>query len=53
MLAENNKMLVRRYFGEVVNTGRIDGIEKFISRDYVEILVARYRLQLGLKLFAL
>ena len=33
----NNKDLVRRYYEEVVNTGNLANLEKFISPDYVEI----------------
>jgi predicted ester cyclase len=34
---EDNKLLVRRYYEEVVNTGNVDGIEAFIAPDYTEI----------------
>ena len=33
----NNKDLVRRYYEEVVNTGNLENLEKFISPDYVEV----------------
>jgi len=29
MSAEKNKTIVRRYYEEVVNTGKVDGIEEF------------------------
>jgi DNA polymerase elongation subunit (family B) len=29
---ENNKLIVRRYIEEVINTGKIDEIEKYIQR---------------------
>ncbi len=31
------KLLIRRYIEEVINTGNIDEIEKFISPNYVEV----------------
>lgn len=37
MFIEENKLLVRRFIEEVVNTGKVDQIEDFISPDYVEI----------------
>ncbi|MFX1520656.1 MAG: ester cyclase [Promethearchaeota archaeon] len=37
MSLEENKLLVRRYIEEVINTGKVDTIEEFISPDYVEI----------------
>lgn len=37
MSIEENKLIVREYIEEVVNTGNIDIIEKYISKDYVEI----------------
>jgi predicted ester cyclase len=33
----NNKDLVRRYYEEVVNTGNLANLERFISPDYVEV----------------
>lgn len=36
MSTEENKLIVRRYIEEVVNTGNVDGIARFISPDYVE-----------------
>ncbi len=32
-----NKVLVRRYIEEIINTGNVKEIEKFISPDYLEI----------------
>lgn len=32
-----NKALVRRYYEEVVNTGAVDEVERFVSPDYVEV----------------
>jgi predicted ester cyclase len=32
-----NKLLVRNYIEEIVNTGKVNGIEKYISSDYEEI----------------
>jgi len=37
MSLEENKRLIRRYIEEVVNTGNVDEIERFISPDYCEI----------------
>jgi len=34
---EENKLLVRRYYEEVVNTGDIDLLAEFVSPDYVEV----------------
>lgn len=38
MSIESNKLLVRRYYEEVVNTGNVDSIEEFISPEYTEVL---------------
>jgi predicted ester cyclase len=35
--AEENKVLVRRYYEEIVNTGNVDRLAEFISPDYVEV----------------
>jgi predicted ester cyclase len=37
MSVAENKLLVRRYYEEVVNTGNVDDIAEFISPDYVEV----------------
>lgn len=37
MLSEANKRLVRRYYEEVVNTGAVDEVPRFVSPDYVEV----------------
>lgn len=37
MSTEANKQLVRRYYEDVVDTGEVDGIERFISPEYVEV----------------
>jgi len=34
---EENKLLVRRYYEEVVNTGNVARLAEFISPDYVEV----------------
>jgi predicted ester cyclase len=34
---EENKLLIRRYIEEVVNTGNVDRTAEFISTDYVEV----------------
>ncbi len=36
MGADENKLLVRRYYEEIVNTGDVDRLAEFISPDYVE-----------------
>ena len=33
----DNKELVRSYYEQVVNTGNVDGKERFIAPDYVEV----------------
>jgi predicted ester cyclase len=37
MSIDKNKLLIRRYIEEVINTGNIDEIEKFIAPNYVEV----------------
>ena len=37
IIEKDNKILVRRYYEEVGNTGNIDRIEEFISEDYTEV----------------
>ena len=37
MSIEENKKIVRRYIEEIINTGNVENIEKYISADYVEI----------------
>ena len=37
MSADENKLLVRRYYEEVVNTGNISELAEFISPEYVEV----------------
>lgn len=37
MSPNDNKLLVRRYIDEVINTGNVDEIEKFIGAEYVEV----------------
>lgn len=38
---ESIKNLVRRYYQDVVNTGRVDLIEDFLAPDYVELFDGR------------
>ncbi len=33
MSADQNKAIVRRYYEEVVNTGKVEGIEEFIAEE--------------------
>ena len=37
MSIEENKLLLRRYYEEVVNTGDVDRVGEFVSPDYVEV----------------
>lgn len=37
MSVEENKLLVRPYYEEVVNTGNVDRTAEFVSPDYVEV----------------
>lgn len=37
MSSEENKALVRRYYEDIVSTGRIEEVPRFISPDYVEV----------------
>jgi len=46
MKAEDNRSLVRRFYEEVVNTGNVDLIDRFLSPDYCEVH-DRKRLPLG------
>jgi len=32
----SNKQLVRRYYGEIVSTGKVEDIADFVSENYVE-----------------
>jgi predicted SnoaL-like aldol condensation-catalyzing enzyme len=36
---DQNKLLVRQYYNQVVNTGEVDRIPEFVASDYVEISV--------------
>jgi predicted ester cyclase len=36
MSTAENKLLVRRYIEEVVNTGNVDDLARFISPDYID-----------------
>ena len=38
MSLEENKLLVRRFYEEVVNTGRVEKISHFLSPEYTEVL---------------
>jgi len=37
MCTLENKLLVRRYYEEVVNTGNVAELDRFIAADYVEV----------------
>lgn len=38
MSTDKNKLIVRRFIEEVINTGNVDDIETIISPDYVEVV---------------
>jgi predicted ester cyclase len=45
MSTADNKQLVRRYYEDVVSTGRVEHVPSFIAPDYVEVYEdASYRL---------
>jgi predicted ester cyclase len=48
MSTDENKILIRRYIEEVINTGNVDVIEQFVSPDYAEVFEGR-RYPLGVK----
>lgn len=48
METNENKLIIRHYIEEVINTGNVDQVERFISPDYVEIYEGK-RYQLGIK----
>ncbi len=37
MTTMDNKLLIRQYIAEVINTGNVDEIEKYVSADYTEV----------------
>jgi predicted ester cyclase len=47
MSTANNTILVRRYLEEVVNTGNVSEIEKYLSPDYTEVFEGK-RFPLGI-----
>ena len=47
MSVTDNKLLVRKYIEEVINTGNIDQIERYISVDYTEVFEGK-RYPLGI-----
>lgn len=42
-----NKLLIKRYIDEIINTGNLDEIEQFISPEYVEVYEGK-RYSLGI-----
>jgi predicted ester cyclase len=45
MSLENNKLIVRKYIEEIINTGITDNIENYISQNYTEVFeVKRYEI---------
>lgn len=47
MSAADNKALIRSYIEEVVNSGNVDEMEKYVSSDYTEVFEGR-RYPLGI-----
>ena len=47
MSATDNKVLVRRYIEEVINTGTVSEIERYVSTDYAELFEGK-RYPLGI-----
>jgi predicted ester cyclase len=47
MSLENNKVIVRKYIEEVINTGNTDNIENYISPDYTEVFEGK-RYEIGI-----
>ena len=37
MSTDENKLLIRRFIEEIINTGNVDAIENFIAPNYIEI----------------
>jgi predicted ester cyclase len=37
MSLEQNKLLVRRFYEEIINTGEVDRIESFVAPEYAEV----------------
>ena len=37
MSIDENKLLIRRFIEEIINTGNVDAIERFIASDYTEV----------------
>ena len=48
MSLEQNKTLVRRYYEDVLNTGRVDRIGEFIAPDYAEVYEGK-RYEIGIE----
>ena len=48
MSTTENKLIIRRFIEEIINTGNIDGIEEFISSDYTEVHEGK-RYQIGIQ----
>jgi predicted ester cyclase len=48
MATTDNKLLIRRYIEEIINTGNVDKIDQFISPEYLEVYEGK-RFPLGIK----
>ena len=48
MTTEENKLLIRRYIDEVINTGNVENIGQYVSLDYTEVYEGK-RYSLGIE----
>lgn len=48
MSSDDNKLLVRRYIEEVINTGNVGAMEEFIGAEYIEVHEGK-RCQIGIQ----
>ena len=48
MSIEENKLVVRRFIEEVINTGNVDNINEYVSEDYTEVFDNK-RYEVGIK----
>jgi predicted ester cyclase len=47
MSSTDNKLLIRKYIEEVINTGNVNHIQKYVSADYTEVFEGK-RYPLGI-----
>ncbi len=43
MPLEQNTLLVRRFYEEIINTGEVDRIESFVAPEYTEVYEGKRR----------